>query len=191
MRDDQGGDVVNDEWVLRHGIRIPRAAGVFQSGTGWVKVNGSGEIVAAGERDQTVLAWLVDRQILGYADVDYGIAYVTCRSADRAYRRQMGFKSSLDLSALSGGSGLSCEQAAQVFSLMRVEIGRENVEIVEYACDTIRSPETPANHKPNYRRAFTALAKAFDRAVKEVKDGKISDEPQPRVEKPLALRLES
>ena len=186
MRDDQDGDVVTEEWIQRHGIQIPRAAGVFQSGTGWVKVNGSGEIVAAGERDQTVLAWLVENQTLGYADVDYGIAYVTCRSADRAYRRQMGFKSSLDLSALSGGSGLSCEQAAQVFCLMRTEIGRENVEIVEYACDTIRTAETPANHKPNYRRAFSALAKAFDRAVKDVKDGNVSDEPQPRIEKTLA-----
>lgn len=178
-------DVVTRQWLERHGIRIPRASGVFQSDSAWVKVNSAGIIVAAGERDQTVLAWLVESETLNSGDVDYGIAYVTCRSAERAYRRQMGYKSSLDLSVLSGGNGLSCEDAAKVFCLVRNAIGRENVAIIEYACDTVRSPDMPANHKPNYRRAFTSLAKAFDRAVKDVRDGLVSDEPQ----KPLAHEL--
>lgn len=171
-------DVVTGQWVERHGIRIPRASGVFQSETAWVKLNSTGKIIAAGERDQTVLAWLVECQTLDSADVDYGIAYVTCRSAERAYRRQMGYKSSLDLSVLAGGDGLSCEQAAMVFCLARNAIGRENLAIVEYACDTVRSPDTPVNHKPNYRRAFSELARAFDRAVKDVREGNVSNEPQ-------------
>jgi hypothetical protein len=191
MQDDQVSDVVTEQWISRHGITIPRAAGVFQSPTGWVKIDGRGTIIAAGERDQTVLAWLVERNTLSYADVDYGIAYVTCRSADRAYRRQMGYKSSLDLSVLSGGGGLSCEQAAQVFSLVRASLGREDCGVIEYACDTVRIPDAPTNYKPNYRRAFTALAKAFDKAAKDVREGTVSDEPQPRIEKSLALRIDS
>lgn len=178
-------DVVTEQWLAQHGIRIPRAAGVFQSESAWVKVSSAGKIIAAGERDQTVLAWLVENETLSSADVDYGIAYVTCRSAERAYRRQMGYKSSLDLSVLAGGSGLSCEQAAKVFCLTRNAIGRENVAIIEYACDTIRSPDMPANHKPNYRRAFSALARAFDQAVKDVREDRVSDEPQI----PLADRI--
>ena len=184
-------DVVNDQWILSHGINIPRAAGVFQSETAWVKIDNRGAIVAAGERDQTILAWLVEQETLNSADVDYGIAYVTCRSAERAYRRQMGYKSSLDLSILASGGGLSCQQAAMVFCLMRTAMGRENCDIVEYACDTIRMPDLPANHKPNYRRAFTALAKAFDKAAKDVREAEPSMEPQPRREKPLALPIES
>lgn len=178
-------DVVTEQWVSRHGIRIPRASGVFQSETAWVKISSTGKIIAAGERDQTVLAWLVESKTLNSADVDYGIAYVTCRSAERAYRRQMGYKSSLDLSVLAGGDGLSCEDAAKVFCLVRNSIGRENVAIVEYACDTVRGPDTAVNHRPNYRRAFSELARAFDRAVKDVRDGNVSDEPQ----KPLALEI--
>lgn len=178
-------DVVTEQWVDRHGIRIPRAAGVFQSDTAWVKIDSAGRIIAAGERDQTVLAWLVEIQTLSSHDVDYGIAYVTCRSAERAYRRQMGYKSSLDLSFLAGGSGLSCVQAAQVFCLIRNALGRENVAIVEYACDTVRGPDTPVNYRPNYRRAFSALASAFDKAVRDVRDGNVSDEPQ----KPLAVKI--
>lgn len=165
-------DLVTEQWLERHRIRIPRATGVFESGTAWIKVDARGTIVAAAEKDQTVLAWLVERKILGLVDADYGIAYVTCRSADRAYRRQMGFKSSLDLSVLGGGSGLSCEQAAEVFGLMRQELGPKNCKIVEYACDTTRTSETPENHKPPYRAAFTALGKAFDRAVKDVREDK-------------------
>ncbi len=178
-------DVVTEQWLSQHGIRIPRASGVFQSESGWVKVGPGGKIVAAGERDQTILAWLVENETLSSADVDYGIAYVTCRSAERAYRRQMGFKSSLDLSMLAGGGGLSCEQAAMVFCLMRNELGREECGIIEYACDTIRSHETPSNHKPNYRRAFSALARAFDKAVKDVREGKVSMEPQKSLAKSI------
>jgi hypothetical protein len=181
------GDIVNESWLTRHCIRIPRASGTFQSETGWVKINSAGRIIEAGERDQTILAWLVEVQQLNSHDVDYGIAYVTCRSAERAYRRQMGYKSSLDLTVLAGGSGLSCEQAAQVFCLTRAAIGRENAAIIEYACDTTRSPSTPPNHRPNYRRAFSDLAKAFDQAVRDVREGRVSDEPQ----KPLARPIEN
>lgn len=109
---------------------------------------------------------------LSSADVDYGIAYVTCRNADLAYRKQKGFKSSLDLTILASGTGLSCEEAAEVFSLMRQDIGKDNCRIIEYACDTIRTLDTPANHRPPYRQAFSALAKAFDKAVKTVRDEK-------------------
>jgi hypothetical protein len=187
---DMEGDVVTEEWITRHAIRIPRASGVFQSPTGWVKTDGSGTIVAAGERDQTILAWLVEREVLSYADVDYAIAYVTCRSAERAYRKQMGFKSSLDLSLLAGGSGLSCEQAAKVFCVIRTKLGHKLVKDIEYACDTIRTHETPDNHKPPYRKAFSALARAFDQAVKDVKDGLVSDEPQTGLHKTLARHVE-
>ena len=188
--EDIAGDVVTDQWIARHGIRIPRAAGVFESGTAWVKINGSGVVVAAGERDQTVLAWLVSQKRLANSDIDYGIAYVTCRSAERAYRRQMGFKSSLDLSALSGGGGLSCEQAAQVFCLMRREIGPKLCAIVEYACDTVRAPGSPSGYNPPYRSAFAALAKAFDKAVQDVRDGKVSMEPMPKIVPPERKGLE-
>lgn len=177
-------DVVTPEWLLRHGVVIPRASGVFQSDTAWIKVDGRGVIVAAGERDQTVLAWLVDQGTLSSADVDYGIAYVTCRSAERAYRRQMGYKSTLDLSHLAGGTGLSCEQAAKVFSLTCQAMGKENRAIVEYACDTIRTHDLP-NYRPEWRRAFTSLARAFDQAIQDVKENRVSDEPQPRVDQAL------
>ena len=172
MTEQTEGDVVTQQWLDRHRIAIPRAAGVFQSATAWVKIV-SGSVVAAGEKDQTVLAWLVDNGTLGSQDVDYGIAYVTCRSAERAYRRQKGFKSSLDLAALSGGGGLSCEQAAQVFCLMRAELGRENLAVIEYACDTCRGPDGKSNYRPAYRKAFTALARAFDNAARRVREGDV------------------
>jgi hypothetical protein len=175
--EDIKGDVVTDQWITRHGIAIPRAAGVHQSDTAWVKVNGSGTVVAAGERDQTILAWLVETGRLMNTDIDYGIAYVTCRSAERAYRRQMGFKSSLDLSMLAGGGGLSCEQAAKVFCVMRRALGHELCKVIEYACDTMRTADGPRKH--DYRKAFSSLAREFDDSVKAVRDGMVPDEPQP------------
>jgi hypothetical protein len=178
MQDAGDTDIVTEEWIRSHQITIPRAAGVFQSPTAWVKINGHGTIIAAGERDQTVLAWLVERNTLCDTDADYAVAYFTCRSAERAYRRQMGYKSSLDLTTLSGGGSLSCEQAAMVFSLICRALGKER-QVIEYACDTIRVAGLP-NYQPDYRKAFNALAKAFDQAVRDVREGNVSMEPQPR-----------
>jgi hypothetical protein len=189
MDQEQASDVVNNQWLTRHGIRIPRASGVFQSKSAWVKTNTTGDIVAAGEKDQTVLAWLVEKQILNSGDVDYGIAYVTCRSAERAYRKERGYKSSLDLPFLSGGTGLSCEQAAQVFCLMRRYIGQRNCSIIEYCCDHIRTSDDVKNQP--YRKAFTALAKAFDTAIKEVREGRVPDDPTAGLKKTLARSPES
>jgi hypothetical protein len=39
-----------------------------------------------------------------------------------------------------------------------------------------------AAHRFASRKAFTALAKAFDRAVRDVRDGRMSDEPAPRID---------
>jgi hypothetical protein len=168
------GDIVTEQWLRSHRVAIPRAAGVFKSPTAWVRVDQAGTIVAAGETDQRIVAYLVERKVLNSADIDYAIAYVTCRDAHRAFRKQRGYKSHLDISMLAGGDNLSCEQAAEVFSLVTREIGRKFCDIVEYACDTIRTADTPTNYRPPYREAFSALARAFGRAVKEVRKKKDS-----------------
>jgi hypothetical protein len=167
MLEDIVGDVVTDEWVLNHGIAIPRATGVHKSSSAWVRVE-HGRIVAAGKNDERVLAWLVEQRILNEADVDYAIAYVTCRDAHRAYRKQRGYKSFLDISV--AGDSLSCEQAARVFSLLCRGLDRNLRQIVEYACDTVRTPDTPLNYRPQYRKAFTALAREFNAAVSWVRE---------------------
>lgn len=166
--DQSTGDIVTEQWLKSHGIVIRRAEGVHQSASAWVKVNSSGVITAAGATDQRVVAWLVDQQVLSSADIDYAIAFVTCRDAHRAYRKQRGYKSCIDLAA-AGGS-LSCEQAARVFSILTRTLDRKLREIVEYACDTVRTPETTANYRPPYRRAFSTLAHEFDAAVRWVRD---------------------
>lgn len=166
-QDEIQGDIVTAEWLTRHRVAIPRAAGVFDSPTAWVRVAPGGTIIAAGEKDQTVLAWLVDHGILEWADLDYGVSYVTCRAAQRSLRKATGYKSCLHLPTLSGGDGLTCEQAADVFSLITRELGRKNCEIIEYACDTTRTPDTPFNYRPPFREAFSALARAFGKAFKE------------------------
>jgi hypothetical protein len=166
--EETGSDVVTEQWLRSHGIVIRRAEGVHQSPSAWVKVNSSGVITAAGVADQRIVAWLVEQGILSSADIDYAIAYVTCRDAHRAYRKERGYKSCIDITA-AGGS-LSCEQAAEVFSLLCKELGRKNRDIVEYACDTARSPHHKPNYVPPYRIAFTALARSFDAAVKKLRE---------------------
>jgi hypothetical protein len=186
MQDAPDTDIVTEQWLAHHRIRIPRASGVFQSPTAWIKVNGSGVIIAAGEKDQTVLAWLVETEVLSSVDVDYSIDYVTCRSAERAYRKQRGFKSTLDFSLLSAAGGLSCEQAAKVFCLVRRSLGHKFSSIVEYACDTHRSADTPSNYNPPYRQAFSALGRSVESAINDVKEGRVSDDPQEGLKKFLA-----
>jgi hypothetical protein len=175
MQGDLIGDIVTPEWLERHAIAIPRASGVFQSPTGWVRVDSHGTIVAAGESDERVIAWLVARGILDNADIDYAIAYVTCRDAHRSYRKERGYKSCLHIDVLGSSSSLSCEQTAEVYSLMCRELGQKYCRIIEYAWDTVRTPETPPNYEPPYRKAFSALAHAFRAAVKQVMEDSAAD----------------
>lgn len=46
-------DVVHPEWLERHGIVFERRAGYYESNTAWIKVSGSGRIVAAAEHIDT------------------------------------------------------------------------------------------------------------------------------------------
>jgi hypothetical protein len=168
MQGELTGDIVTEQWLQRHGITIPRASGVFSSAKGWVQVE-HGTIIAAAETDERVIAWLVSRGVLDNADIDYAIAYATCRDAHRSYRKERGVKSCLDVKILGSSNSLSCEQTAEVFSIMCRELGQKYCRIIEYAWDTVRTPETSAN-KP-YRKAFSALAHSFRAAVKQVMDG--------------------
>lgn len=163
---DNSGDIVTDQWLSSHRINIPRATGIHQSTSAWVRVDNKGTIVAAGVADQRVIAWLVHKQILNSSDVDYAIAYVTCRDAHRRCRKERGYKSALDLQL--AGSSVSCEQGAEIFSLMRRQLGAKYTEIIEYAWDTHFRPNTPENYRPPYRKAFNALPKAFHDAVKAI-----------------------
>jgi hypothetical protein len=118
------------------------------------------------------LAWLVEQGFLGNADIDYGITYMTCRDAHPAYPKQRGCKSFLDISTLTDGSAVSCEESAELFSLMTASIGQKFCKIIEYPIDTVRGPDAAPNYRPPYRLAFTALAKAFEQAVKELQERK-------------------
>ena len=56
-------DFVPAGWTERHGIEIPRADGVFESGTAWVRIK-HGVIVGAGLKNQSILSLAISLKLL-------------------------------------------------------------------------------------------------------------------------------
>lgn len=175
MTEQDGQDAVTEQWLDQHQIKIPRAPGLHESPSAWVKVNGRGVIVAAAKKDQTVLGWLITKGHLSRIDEEYAIAYMTTRSAFRGTLDVV--PSSLYDRIIAQGGAVSGEENAAIFQQVCRDIGRDCRKTIEYACDTPFRPNRADDDKDEgnarlkhfkYRPAFIALMKSFDAALAEL-----------------------
>lgn len=174
---DAATDAVTQQWLTQHQIRIPRVPGVHESSSAWVKVNQRGTIVAAGKKDRTVLSWLIARAVLGRIDEEYGIAFLTTRSAFRGSLDAV--PSSLYDRIIAQGGVVSGADNAALYQQVCRDIGRDYRRAIEYACDTPFISDRPNDEKDegnaklrhfNYRPAFSALIKSFDEAIRQLSE---------------------
>ncbi|QEH36521.1 hypothetical protein OJF2_51050 [Aquisphaera giovannonii] len=73
-------DFVPAGWTERHGIEIPRADGVFDSGTAWVRIK-YGVIVGAGLKNQSILSLAISLDLLDQGAEHHANLYRDWRAA--------------------------------------------------------------------------------------------------------------
>lgn len=74
-------DFVPTGWAEQHGIHIPRAEGIFESATAWVRIT-HGVITGAGLKNQSILSMMISVDLLeGNRATHYANVYVDWRAA--------------------------------------------------------------------------------------------------------------
>ena len=162
MQQDISGDVVTEQWLRRHRISIPRATGLFESDTAWVKVGKGGVIVEASERDKSLMAHLIGRKVLDPHHAEYSFCFMELRHAFLS--RTLYKSNSVFLDQLFGVS-LSDRDAASMYIAICTALGKARVRIIHAAVENRAAPSN--THLTNtaakqHREAFTALVRALE-----------------------------
>lgn len=73
-------DSVPAGWAERHGVTIPRADGIFESATAWLRIK-HGVIVGAGLKNQSILLLAISLELLDQGAEHHGGLYKDWKSA--------------------------------------------------------------------------------------------------------------
>lgn len=161
--------VVNIEWVKRHSIKIPYAAGVYESPTAWVKIGPQGEITHASEKDATIINYLVGA---GYIDTCHMEASLSFMELRHAYQSKSGFKSNSVYLAKFGDGTISKADVERAYEYICNELENKSVKLVVYACNEVcdeKSGCQKAQVCNIYRLIMERLLEASDKIWRIIK----------------------
>ena len=152
-------DAVPPGWSERHGIDIPRADGIFESGAAWVRVK-HGAIVGAGLKNQSILSLAISLSLLDQGAEHHGSLYKDWRAA---------FLSCVD-PGTSGGRGNDNPQAWSKEDRYSKLVHRVEKDFLN-AMDCIVASRPKSRHLAafqNNQAAFVEAFKTVARAMVEV-----------------------
>lgn len=147
-------DSVPPGWAERHGITIPRAEGVFESATAWVRVK-SGVIVGAGLKNQSILSLAISLELLDQGAEHHANLYRDWRAA---------FLSRLDptRSGDEGSDGTEAWTKEDRYSKLIHRIDKDYLD----AMDCIVAARPKAKHLAAFQNNQDAFIGAFKTVVK-------------------------
>lgn len=145
-------DSVPPGWAERHGIVLPRAEGVFESATAWVRVK-HGAIVVAGLKNQSILHLAISLDLLDQGAERHGSLYRDWRAA---------FFSRLDPTR-SGGEGSDTPDAWSKEDRYSKLLHRVDQEYIA-AMDAIVALKPKARHLAAFHGPKNATKEQVDEA---------------------------
>ncbi len=158
-------DSVPAGWSERNGIEIPRADGVFESATAWVRIK-HGIIVGAGLRNQSILHLAISLELLDQGAEHHGNLYRDWRAA---------FLSQLDPEK-SGGKGTDNPAAWSKEDRYSKLLRRTDQDFLS-AMDCIVAIRPKARHLAAFQHnqkgfidAFKTVGKAMNEINREADD---------------------
>jgi hypothetical protein len=163
------GDSVPDGWAARHGITIPRADGIFESASAWVRVK-HGVIVGAGIKNQSILCLAISLSLLDQGAEHHGNLFKDWRAA---------FLSRLDPSR-SGQSGSDNPDAwskEDRYSKLLHRVDQDHLA----AMDAIVAIRPKARHLAAFQANQNAFVAAFETVARAMVD--INDEAAKELER--------
>lgn len=153
-------DFVPAGWTERHDIAIPRAEGIFESQTAWVRIK-HGIIVGAGLKNQSILSLMVSMDLLDDGWVNRGHQYKDWRAA---------FLSSVDPSTWTAEEGRGDPEAwskEDRYSKLQRRVDQDHIA----AMDSIVASRPKARHLAAFhakQHDFVEAFKVVGRAMGEI-----------------------
>lgn len=166
--DDTRGDLVTPDWLRLHGIVIPRAEGVFESESAWVKTDAQGRVVAASEKDRSVLAYLVAQGDLNELHRYYALVFVDLWNA--FLRKTQHYANPVYAAEFFGADPGDSSFGGLYLKVCR-KLGRGHEKTVKRGLQPV-SPATAGLNVTTYRMAFDALARAVNEARVDAEEGR-------------------
>lgn len=157
------GDVVTEQWLAKQDIVIPRASGLFESDSAWVKVDSNGVIVAASEKDKSLIAFFIARQMLKPCHAEYGFCFQEMR---HAFLSRVTYKSNAVFLAQLFGRSVSQTDAESMYLTICTALGRPRVRLIQ---SVMENRATPSNTHLTRTEAAQCRA-AFDHLIDAVEN---------------------
>ncbi len=147
-------DSVPAGWAERHGIAIPRADGVFESGSAWVRIK-HGVIIGAGLKNQSILLLAISLELLDQGAEHHASLYRDWRAA---------FLSRLDptRSGDAGSDGTEAWTKEDRYSKLIHRVEKDDLD----AMDSIVASRPKARHLAAFQGNQATFIEAFEKVVK-------------------------